>query len=143
MKQSLKIILTLTLLISLSAHARNEYKEFSISDLKALESYKSKIGSEVKFYFGSESQVKIKKTFGEWRSLKKTNAFNKTDEFACQWAMMSALISLKKRALREGGNAVFVQTNNDHRAKRNSTNFECEIGNIIASVAVIGKVVKI
>ena len=143
MKQTLKIVFVLILLSSFSAHARNEYKEFSIADLKALDSYKTRVGTEVKFYFGSTSQVKILRTFGEWPSLKKTNAFNKTDEFACQWALMSALISLKKRALKEGGNAVFIQTNNDHRAKTNSSKFECEIGNIIASVAVIGKVVKI
>jgi hypothetical protein len=143
MKTLLTIIFTSFLLTSLSAHARNEYKEFSIADLKALESYQNRVGNEVKFYFGATSQVKIRKKFGEWPSLKKTNAFNKTDEFACQWAMMSALISLKKRALREGGNAVFIQTNNDHRAKTNPKMFECEVGNIIASVAVIGKVVKI
>lgn len=132
----------LILLLSTPAQARNEYKEFSIKNLKSLEAYKSRIGDEVKFYFGSKLP-KVQKRYGEWPSLKKTNAFNKTDEYACQWAMMSALLSLKKRALREGGNAVFVKTNNDHREKTNGTNFECEIGNIVASVAVIGTVVKI
>lgn len=52
-------------------------------------------------------------------------------------------LSLKKRALAEGGNAVInIKTNNDHREINNSKTFECEVGNIIASVALIGTVVK-
>lgn len=134
--------LVFILLISSPAQARNEYKEFSIKNLKELDAYQSKVGDEVKFYFGTKLP-KTTRRYGEWPSLKKTNAFNKTDEYACQWAMISALMSLKKRALREGGNAVFVQTNNDHRKKASATNFECEIGNIVASVAVIGTVVSV
>ena len=122
--------------------ARNEMKEFSIKNLKELDAYDKKLGDEIKFYFGTKLP-KVQKRYGEWASLKKTNAFNKTDEYACQWAMLSALLSLKKRAIREGGNAVFVKTNNDHATKANSAAFECEIGNIVASIAVLGTVVKI
>lgn len=122
--------------------ARNEMKEFSIKNLKELDVYDTKLGNEIKFYFGTELP-EVQKRYGEWASLKKTNAFNKTDEYACQWAMLSALLSLEKRAIREGGNAVFIKTNNDHSPKSSSTVFECEVGNVIASVAVLGTVVKI
>jgi len=137
------ILITLSILLTTQAHARNEYKEFSVIETMQLEVFKNKLGDDVKFYFGDSLHSKIIKTYGEWPSLKKTNAFNKTDEYACQWALLSGLLSLKKRALREGGNAVIVRTNNDHRAKSNSKMFECEIGNIIASVALLGKVIKI
>ncbi len=143
MKLALNLLLSISLILSTQAHARNEYKEFSVADAMALEVYKNKLGGEVKFYFGDTMRAKVVKNMGEWPTLKKTNAFNKTDEYACQWALLSGLLSLKKRALKEGGNAVIIKTNNDHRAKSNSDVFECEIGNIIASVALLGTVVKI
>ncbi|HAW24027.1 MAG TPA: excinuclease, partial [Pseudomonas sp.] len=37
---------------------------------------------------------------------KKTNAFNKTDEGACSWALQSALISMQQAAKAAGANAV-------------------------------------
>ena len=142
MKRVISCLLAVLLITSTQASARNEYKEFSVADAMALEVYKTRLGTEVKFYFGDNKPTKILKTYGEWPTLKKTNAFNKTDEYACQWALLSALLSLKKRALREGGNAVTVKTNNDHRLKSSSSNFECEVGNVVASVALIGNVVK-
>ena len=129
--------------MSSQADARNEYKEFAVADAMALEVYKAKLGDEIKFYFGDSMQSTVLKKYGEWPSLKKTNAFNKTDEYACQWALLSGLLSLKKRALREGGNAVIVKTNNDHRVKSDTKTFECEVGNIVASVALLGAVIKI
>ena len=137
-------LIIFTLLISSQAQARNDFKEFSISEAMALEQFKSKLGSDVRFYFGNNTPSGVTKTYGEWPTQKKTNAFNKTDEFACQWALLSGLLSLKKRALAEGGNAVInIKTNNDHREKSNSSTFECEIGRIIGSVALKGTVVKL
>ncbi|MBX2849543.1 MAG: hypothetical protein KTR16_14575 [Acidiferrobacterales bacterium] len=144
----MKVIATFLLLVSVvvapQAQARNDYKEFSIAEAMALPQFKSKLGSEVRFYFGDSKPSGILNTIGEWPSQKKTNAFNKSDEFACQWALLSTLLALKKRALDEGGNAVInIQTNNDHRLISSSQTFECEVGNVIASVAVKGTVVKL
>lgn len=136
-------LLMCAFIFSAPAQARNDYATFSIDDAFQLAQYKSKLGNDVRFYFGNEKHGRIIKTFGQWPTLKKTNAFNKTDEFACQWALLSALLSLKKRALAEGGNAVInIKTNNDHREISNSSTFECEVGNIVASVALVGTVVK-
>lgn len=137
-------LLIISFSISTQVHARNDYKEFSIAQAMALEEFKSKLGNEVRFYFGDSVPSGITQTLGEWPSQKKTNAFNKTDEFACQWALLSTLLALKKRALSEGGNAVInIKTNNDHRMISSSQTFECEVGNVIASVAVKGTVVKL
>ena len=142
MKSIINCLLIVLLSVSTHAQARNEYKEFSVSEAMASERFQSALGSEVRFYFGNNKPAKIIKTIGEWPSVKKTNAFNKSDEFACQWALLSALKSLKARALSEGGNAVTIKTNNDHRIKSSSSTFECEVGNVVASVAVIGQVHK-
>lgn len=143
-----KIVLLLSLcgmvLLTSPSHARNDLREFSIADAFALEDYKRKLGDDVIFKFGNSNTRPVRKTFGTWPTQKKTNAFNKSDEYACQWALLSALLSLKKRAQAEGGNAVInIQTNNDHNAKSNSQMFECEVGNIVASVALLGTVVSL
>ena len=131
-------------LIATPASARNDFKTFSVADAFELEAYKNKLGGDVKFYFGDAKHRPVAKRFGEWPTQKKTNAFNKTDEYACQWALLSALLALKKRAVSEGGNAVInIKSNNDHNEKSNSGTFECEVGNIIASVALLGTVVKL
>lgn len=143
MKKTLLVLCTFALVVCAPAQARNDYKSFSIDDAFALEAFKTKLGNKVQFYFGNEKHGPVTKVYGTWPTQKKTNAFNKTDEFACQWALLSALLSLKKRALAEGGNAVIeIKTNNDHRELSNSQTFECEVGNIVASVALLGKVVK-
>lgn len=144
----MKIIVTIVAiaatLLSSPVFARNDYKEFSIADAFALEVYQRKLGNEIKFYFGDAKHRLIVKRHGEWPTVKKTNAFNKSDEFACQWALLSALLALKKRAKAEGGNAVVnIKSNNDHNQRSSSQTFECEVGNIIASVALLGTVVTL
>lgn len=123
--------------------ARNDIKDFPVSNLMALEAYSQKLSGKVKFLFGDAQGHAVVQTFGQWPSVKKTNAFNKSDEYACQWAMLSALVSLERRALSEGGNAVIVVTNNNHIEKISTDTFECEVGNVVASVALLGTVIKI
>ena len=144
MKQALLVIVIFTLTAMAPTSARNDFKKFSIQDAFSLEAYKQKLGTDVKFYFGKGHRGKVVKTYGTWPTLKKTNAFNKTDEYACQWALLSALLTLKKRAKAEGGNAVInIRTNNDQIERSSSVNFECEVGNVIASVALLGTVVRL
>jgi hypothetical protein len=143
MKKLTLSVLIVALSFVASAHARNDIKEFPVASAMALDDFKTRLSGNVQFYFGDSHGRKIIKTFGKWPSLKKTNAFNKSDEFACQWALLSALISLEKRALSQGGNAVIVITNNDHIENASTDTFECEVGNIVASVALIGTVVTL
>jgi uncharacterized protein YbjQ (UPF0145 family) len=144
MKKLLTILGCALLICAPTTHARNDFMEFSVESAFELDAYKRKLGDDVQFYFGTKHRGKVVKTFGTWPTQKKTNAFNKTDEYACQWALLSALLSLKKRAKAEGGNAVInIKTNNDHNERSSSETFECEVGNIIASVALVGTIVKL
>lgn len=75
---------------------------------------------------------------------KKTNAFNKTDEEACNWVFLSAMIALKERAIKEGGNAVVdIKSNYKNNLTSSSDTFQCGAGTMIAGVALTGKVVKL
>jgi hypothetical protein len=108
------------------------------------QNYKEKIDPQIKLYFGKPSGVKVAKTIGEWTSNKKTNAFNKSDQEACDIAFISAAVSLQDRAKREGGNAVI----NIHSVYKNdkfesTSEYQCGAGTTMAGVALRGTVVTL
>ena len=105
---------------------------------------KAKLGDDVKFFFGSQKAPKPKQTLGSFTSNKKTNFANKSDEEGCKIAFLSAMIALKDRALKEGGNAVI----NIHSVYKDSkfesdSEYECGAGKILGGVALRGTVVKL
>jgi len=131
-------------LFASDAFARNDLRTFPVQDVLNSEDAKERLSGRVKFYFGSQDGGEVARDFGEFRTNKKTNAFNKSDLKACNWAFLSALIALDKRALREGGNAVVnIQSNYKNNEFSSETEFECGAGNIIAGVALKGTVVKL
>ncbi len=137
-------LMLLVMSISTTVLARDDVGDYSIADTLGLEQAKEKLGDEVKFYFGTQPHGKILKNFGEKGTNKKTNAFGKTDEEACQWAFLSAMMSLKDRAVREGGNAIVsIKSNYKNRETTSNETFQCGAGSIIAGVALKGKIVTI
>ena len=143
MKKLLAFLCVQILLIS-SAYARDTVGNYSIDEALSIEKIKESLGTEVKFYFGDQKHPKIAKNFGEFRTNKKTNAFNKSDKVACQWVFLSALLSLKERAIREGGNAVVnVQSNYKNTLTSSTDSFQCGAGAVMAGVALVGTVVKV
>ena len=142
-----KTTLSLTLFFcfaSSSVLARNDVADFSIADVMSQEQGKEALGNDVRFYFGNQRHGRILKSWGEVSTNKKTNAFLKSDQEACNRAFLSAMITLKKRALKEGGNAVIkIKSNYNRKITDSSTTFQCGAGNIMAGVALVGTVVKL
>lgn len=127
-----------------SVHARDSTSMYSLSDALGTEAAKSKLDGSVRFFFGNQSHPGVSQRFGEVMTNKKTNAFNKTDKRACEWAFLSAMISLQNRAQREGGNAVInIRSYYKKHEVSSSTEFECGAGNVIAGVTFKGEVVKL
>ncbi len=125
-----------------SAMARDTVQTHSIAEIFANPEYAARLQG-VRFFFGDQSHPVPIKNFGEYRTNKKTNAFNKTDKFACQWAMLSALLQLQERALDLGGNAVInIKSNYKDVPVSSETEFTCGAGATIAGVALIGEVVS-
>jgi len=131
-------------IITGNAQARDTRKMYSISDALNTEDAKAKLDPDVRLYFGKQKHPKAVKHFGEFMSNKKTNAFNKTDKRACQWAFLSAMLSLQKRAGLEGGNAVVnIRSYYKRNEVSSTTEFECGSGAIIAGVTFKGDTVKL
>ncbi|OJI46784.1 hypothetical protein VVS316_03029 [Vibrio vulnificus] len=134
-------ILTLSSLMFFSSYtfARDDIGSYSIENALSSEAAKNKLGTDVKFYFGEQKFPKVVA-----KTNKKTNAFNKTDEEACNWVFLSAMIVLKERAIKEGGNAVVdIKSNYKNNLTSSVDTFQCGAGTMVAGVALTGKVVKL
>ena len=138
------LIVPLVLLLSVDASARDTRQMLSIADAMKQPTAKEKLNKGIGFFFGSQTHGEIETKFGNFQSNKKTNAFGKSDEKACNWAFLSAMISLQERAAREGGDAV-VNIRSYYKQNEISieTEFECGAGATMAGVTLTGDVVKL
>ena len=92
----------------------------------------------------SDPHPEVIKNLGTVKTNKKTNAFNKSDEEACMWVFLSAMIALKKRALDQGANAVVsIKSNYRDNETSSETTFRCGAGALIAGVALKGTLVQL
>jgi uncharacterized protein YbjQ (UPF0145 family) len=124
--------------------ARNTKHLLPIATALAVKDAKEKLDGSIKFYFGNQETPKIAAKLGSDMSNRKTNAFGKSDETACNWAFLSAMIALEKRAQQLGANAVVnIVSYYDRIVMSSATEFECHAGAIIAGVVLKGDFVKL
>lgn len=144
MKNIFAVVLASSLLYSSAGLARDTIAGYSLDEALSLEQSRSALGTDIQFYFGGQSHGPVTKQFGEFATNKKTNAFNKTDKEACQWVFLSAMLELKQRAIREGGNAVInIKSNYRNNLTSSNEDFQCGAGTFVAGVALVGDVVAI
>lgn len=142
--KAIMLVMIVNILFIPSASARDTTGSYSLDEALSLENSKSSLGTDISFYFGEQKHGKVEKNFGEFSTNKKTNAFNKTDKQACQWVFLSAMIALKDRATREGGNAIIdIKSNYKGNLTSSNDSFQCGAGNFLAGVALVGTIVKI
>jgi hypothetical protein len=126
-----------------SASARTTFHELEVAKAKS-----EGIGHEklldVPVFMAGQKHRAIAKEYGVFRSNRRTNAANKSDEAACQIAFLSALITLQARARDMGGNAVVeVRSITRNEPFASATQYRCAAGGIVANVALEGRVVKL
>ncbi|QGZ29638.1 hypothetical protein [Stutzerimonas stutzeri] len=77
-------------------------------------------------------------------SSRKTNASNKSDQQACDWALQSALAALQNAAKQAGANAVVdIVSYHKRDVHRDATRYECRAGTLIAAVALRGQLATV
>jgi uncharacterized protein YbjQ (UPF0145 family) len=137
-------ILILCLAIGLPAHARDTRHLLPIAVAMEVKDAQDKLDGSVKFYFGDQPPPQVLTNLGSDVSNRKTNAFGKSDEKACNWAFLSAMVALEKRAQQLDANAVInIVSYYNKKVMSSATEFECHAGAIIAGVALKGEFVKI
>jgi hypothetical protein len=131
------------LLAAAPASARETFHDIPVEDAtKSARGMKKLL--DVPFYMGGQAHPPTARDLGEFKSNRRTNAFGKSDQKACQIAFLSALISLQERARREGGDAVVdVKSVTKHRDLESPTEFRCVAGTFVANVALTGRVVRL
>lgn len=142
-KNIILILVVSVIMLAPDALARDSRHRFSIADVMESAENASRLEG-VSFYFGEQTHPAIKKNHGEFRTNKKTNAFNKSDLQACERAMMSALLQLFQRAHSLGVNAVInIKSNYKDNVVSSETEYVCGAGALVAGVALIGTFVEI
>ncbi len=136
--------ISLLLILCSAADARDTLVRVSIEEGMATEDANVKLDIGIRFFFADQKHPEIARRIGTYTANKKTNAFNKSDQEACKWAFLSAMISLQDRAVAEGGNAVVrIRSFYKKRDFTSATEFECGAGAFAAGVTLVGDVVKL
>ena len=137
-------VLGTSLLSTVPAFARDTKLMMPIEAAMADNNARGRLGDSVKFYFGNQATPKVLERLVIDQTSQKTNSFGKTPERSCNWAFLSAMLQLQKRALAVGANAVVnIVSNYGNVPMSSDTEFECHEGAIMSGVALKGEFVKI
>jgi len=137
------IVMGVCLFAASPAAARDTFHDLSVD-----EATRSELGGEklleLPFYMKGQKHPAIAQDLGVFTSNRRTNAFNKSDEKACEIAFLSAVIALQERARRQGGDAVVdIRSITKHNDLESPTQYRCVAGAFVANVALEGRVVRL
>lgn len=145
MKHRLFKLLIVLIIIGFThqAFGRDDWLMFPIDQGLSTPAAQQKLQG-IDFYFGDQKHPKVLKDFGEFKTNKKTNAFNKSDKQACEWVFLSALLEMQERARKLGANAVInIKSNYRDNEIVSDKEYQCGAGALFAGVAFKGRFVKI
>lgn len=125
------------------AHARDTTLHLPIRDVLEDAEFKPQLAGGAELHFGKAAPAGKFADLGEFVTNRKTNAFGKSDEKACKWAMLSALLQLQEKAKALGGNAVVnIRSYYKRDESWSDTEYECHAGGLIGGVALKGRIVR-
>lgn len=144
-KTSLTVtVLGMALAAAMPAQARDDKLMLPIANAMNDNDAKNRLGDTVQFYFGDQPTPKVLERLIVDSTSQKTNSFGKTPERSCNWAFLSAMLQLQKRARAVGANAVInIVSNYKNVPMSSATEFECHDGALMSGVAFKGEFVKI
>ena len=135
-------VLFLAAAASAPTQARDTRVHLDIAQAVAAGKADGTLDGSVQFYFKG-MKTPAAERLGAANTNKKTNAFGKPDEEACQWVMLSALKALQEAAKSRGANAVIdIESNFKRQVYTSATQYECAAGGLMAGVALKGVYAK-
>jgi uncharacterized protein YbjQ (UPF0145 family) len=125
------------------AGARSTFHDLNVKAARDSERGKAKL-LEIPFYMTGQKHPAVAKDLGVFTTNRRTNAFGKSDEAACEIAFLSAIIALQSRAQTMGGNAVVdIKSITKHNDLASASEYRCAAGGVVANVVLTGRVVKL
>jgi len=138
------IVMAVLAAVATGAMAGDAKLKMPIAAAMAANGAEAKLNNGVQFFFAGQATPKVLEKLGVDKTSQKTNSFGKSAETACNWAFLSAMMRLEKRAKDLGANAVVnITSNYGNVESASATEFECHEGAIMAGVALKGDFVKI
>ncbi len=126
--------------------AEDTKHSFFIQEALNSKAFEGRLSKGISFYFGSNKpNQEIISNLGNFSAQRRTNSFrHMSDRDTCEWAFLSALLSLQKRVVAKGGNAVInIRSFYKKDEMSSETKFECRVGLLRTSVALEGTVVSL
>jgi uncharacterized protein YbjQ (UPF0145 family) len=132
------------LVLATPATAEDAVSTHEISAVTAREDYAGQLQG-VRFYFGDSPHPAVVRSIEEGATTSlRTRKFGRSNEEACQWVMLSALLQLRQHAMELGGNAVVNIRSNWRNVEWSSqSQYRCAAGFLMAGVALKGDVVRL
>jgi len=141
---TLALATLLTLTVAPAADARDTRQQFDIATAIAAGKADGTLDGSVQFHFKGARAPAGATRLGPARTNKKTNAFGKSDDTACQWVFLGALKALQEAAKSRGANAVIdIESNYKSQVFSSATQYECGAGGLMAGVALKGVYAKV
>lgn len=132
------------LLASRTTSARDDRLTFKIQTALSHVEAKQKLDPGIRLFFGKQAHPPIAADLGDDKANDKTRAFSRTDQDACDWAFLSAILKLQKRARSLQANAVVGITSvYKNEPFQSETEYQCGAGSMVAGVALAGHFVKL
>lgn len=131
-------------LLSAPAIARDTRYLLPIQDVLNMPEAKEKLDGSVRFFFAGQRTPKVLETKGSDVSNRKTNGVGKSDEEACRWAALSALLSFQDKAKTMDANAVVNLVSYYKKNEMASADqYECHAGAVVVGVALKGDYARV
>jgi len=144
MKKLLLCIPLFFVFFTSSAFGADKLMQFPIDHAMQNVEVANAIYKNVALYWGQQKSPAIVQKFGTYRTSKRTNAFAKASQGACEWALASAIKALQEQAMQSGADAVInIRSNIKNNPYSSASHFQCLVGTIMANSALIGDVVKL
>lgn len=126
-------------LLSTPAAARDTKYMLPFADVLNMPEAQEKLDGSVKFYLSGARTPKVLEKKDSDVSNKKTNGVGKSDEEACRWAALSALISFQEKARSMGANAVVDMVSYYKKdTNASASEYECHAGAVVVGVTLKG-----
>jgi hypothetical protein len=134
------LVFAAVMAISSPLLARDAVHHLDFKKVVAAATKDGQLDGSVRFYLKGQAHNEARQTFAAAVSNKKTNAFGKGEEEACEWALRSVLISFQEKAKSQGANAVVdLISYYKKRPWTNKSQYECHVGALMAGVAMQGR----